>query len=155
MHATFSTIVSQLVARFPELQPLYDENYDDENGKILSHPFFGDLTQYITELSHHDDKKTQLKNIINFLEEAMNSPDELVKDLIVASFIENLERDDPGFNTIKAMFGPALQKALYVYDNWRPDPQAWEKWVKSHPHASAEERQIAERILKRDPAEKT
>lgn len=155
MHITFDKIVSQLVSQFPELHPIYDVYLKEQHGENLAHIFFIDLTIYIQNLSNQPDKLENLRAIATFLEEAMNSPDELVQELIVVSFIENLERDDPGFNTITSMFGPALQKALYVYDNWKPDPQAWEKWVKKHPDASAEERQIAERILRRDEAEKT
>ena len=43
-----------------------------------------------------------------------------VRDLILASFVENIEQDDPAYRALRAALGPALRTALHEQESWSP-----------------------------------
>jgi hypothetical protein len=53
--------------------------------------------------------------ILDFLERALLSPDEKVHELVRASFLENLDPFDKGYENLKAMLGPNLRRELETY----------------------------------------
>ena len=46
--------------------------------------------------------------------------DHEVRDVVLASFLENFEADDPAYQAIRAAPGPTLPAALYVMESWNP-----------------------------------
>src|SRR5919205_3077814 len=108
------TFVRNLIARVPELQPLYNEHVAD-NDELLPHVFMGDVTRFVMTLnansSGKDDKfsvaRQTLMKILDFLEEGMAASDD-VKELISVSFLENLDQSDENYSSLKSHFGNSL-----------------------------------------------
>ena len=109
--------VKDLVARFEFLRPLMDDHlahYDE----ILSHLFFGDMTEYI--ISRHEEAllgddaaQKEVDQLLAALEEGYVSGDRDVKDLISDSFLENLpwREGERGWD-LREILGPALSERL-------------------------------------------
>jgi hypothetical protein len=106
----------KLVSEIPVLVPLLEEHKLD-NGELLPHVFFGDLTRYVSSL-HKDSIKgnrnaeENLKRVLSALEAGMVSGIKEVEELIAVSFLENLDWGDPDFQHLKGIFGPNLKKEL-------------------------------------------
>jgi hypothetical protein len=112
MHSPTSLeCVNRLVKQVPELLSLYDEHIRD-NKEILPHVYFGDVTRYVVQQirSGQTGPATPVERILNYLEECIASGDEDVKELVVASFIENLMGEDDVVTCIKGQIGPYLKK---------------------------------------------
>jgi len=113
---TYSNIINSLVEGSPILRPLLNEHLRDQQGEVLQHVFFGDLTRFI--LSRIDGSKAHsgipedVAGILGFLEKALSSPDEKVKELIQVSFLENLEPSDGRYDVLKPFLGPKLRAEL-------------------------------------------
>ena len=116
--------VNNLVGDIPELKPIYDENVG-EYGELQEHLFMGDLTRYVIGihkiiLSGDSNSKyieQILKRTLSILETGMQSKNSDVRDLIGASFIENLEHKDKDLSELKSYFGPALRKQLEYWED--------------------------------------
>jgi len=105
--------IVQLVEYVPQLKELLDEHLKD-NGELLPHYFFGDLTRYAVEQVKKGATKAYepLARLLIFLEDGLKSGNADVKNLILASFVENLADEPEAREQIKKMAGPNLAKAL-------------------------------------------
>ncbi|HEY4310193.1 MAG TPA: hypothetical protein VGN12_12150 [Pirellulales bacterium] len=84
MNGTTILFCEQLAAEFHGVARLLKERQAD-NGELLPHVFFGDLTRYI--LAGGQDKAA----VVQCLENAMSSGASEIDDLICVSFVENIE----------------------------------------------------------------
>lgn len=103
--------VKAISARFPCLGPVLDEHIGD-NGEILPHVFFGDVTRYAVRLFQNSEASPELRDILSHLEEAFQREMPDVVDLISVSFLENLPRDGEPGGEIRKLLGPNLRKEL-------------------------------------------
>ena len=108
--------VRSLVERFPTLSSMFDEHVKD-NGEILPHIFFGDLTRYVVSLLLSGAgvaRRRELEDILRTLEKAYASvgdEDEL-QELISVSFLEHLPRPGDEGSEVRSMVGPRLSQQL-------------------------------------------
>lgn len=115
--------VRTLAQGVPELQPLLREHEADYK-ELLPHVFMGDVTRFVFDLhsrAQRGSRETEgvLTEILVGVEKALASRDLSLRDLIVASFLENLDRSDPLFGTLRDRFGKTLLAALDFQD--RPE----------------------------------
>ena len=111
------SFVRSMVARFSKLKALLAGHIEDNEGEILPHVFFGDLTRYVVSLAlaaggaelplTHD-----LHAILEYLEEAYASGGDEVQELIAVSFLENLPRPAEPGAWIREIVGPSLCRQL-------------------------------------------
>src|SRR5204862_3762142 len=90
--------VERLVSLFPYLRALLLEHKSDNFGEILPHLFIADLARKATDMyvalrSKSSDDRDQL---LAFLETSYRSNDTEVRELLSASFLENLPRQGEG-----------------------------------------------------------
>ena len=93
--------IELLIAKFPTLEPIFNEHVSDNFGEVLPHLFFGDLTRYaistflkIGSLTPAEgiEADRQFRALLNDLEEAFAADVEEIQELIAVSFLENLPR---------------------------------------------------------------
>jgi hypothetical protein len=118
---TYDNIVPLLVERVPTLRPLFDEHVRDQNGQVLQHVFFGDLTRYVTSRIDTLNVKplrsdmTALVDVLDFLEQALLSSDVKVHELVSVSFVENLDPRHSTDERFKSLLGPKLRAAIEAF----------------------------------------
>ena len=107
--------VRDLVRRFPATKAAFDQHLARNQAELLPHVFFGELTRWVVaslEMAPDSDDHKEAKKVLDYLEESMAGEDETVRELIVASFLENLpDRGKPG-GEIAERLGPALREAF-------------------------------------------
>jgi len=105
-----SSLIATLVDAAPELKPLLSEHIQN-NDDLLPHVFFGDLTRFVqTEVEREN--FGPVKRILDVLEDAAKSTDPAVRDLLGASFLENIELDSRGWQEMLRLAGPAMKVVL-------------------------------------------
>ncbi len=112
------SFVRSTMARFPSLSALLEEHLKDNLGEILPHVFFGDVTRYVLSLLAASGgglpPRRELRDILDYLEEAYSASGEELRELISVSFLENLPRPGEIGAQIREMVGPNLRRQLHV-----------------------------------------
>ncbi len=118
----FLNVLSERVA---ELRPVYEEHIADYD-EILPHVLMGDVTRFIVDLHKKslaegdaEQEKKTLSSILEILEDALQSGDDQLQELIVVSFLENLEQDDSNYKFLKKLLGKDLSKHLAQIESYR------------------------------------
>ena len=86
---TSSAFVEWLVARHPDLAPILEEHLADD-GELLPHVFFGDVTRYASELARRRDA-ARLDPLLRDLDGALTGAGDETDNLIWVSFVENAQ----------------------------------------------------------------
>jgi hypothetical protein len=126
---TYDNIFNNVLEKVPSFAPIYDEHIKD-NDELLHHVLMGDITRYAIRLYREGRKKRDsrshetLDTILQLLEEAIQSPDANLQELVALSFVENLGQADDDYDGIRALLKPALLKRLRAFESWRPNPPA-------------------------------
>jgi hypothetical protein len=100
-----------LCYRFPILMPLLQEHLDDYNG-LLPHVLMGDVTRWVVQRFRADASDETLRQVLDFIESAFESAQGEDRQIIAASFLENLPRAGQEGAGVRALLGPALQDHL-------------------------------------------
>ena len=85
---TYEKVADQLADVVPEFTSTIQEHIAD-NGEVLQHLLFGDLTRFVVAAWEAGDKEV-VARCLSFLEGAIMSGDEAVKNLVAVSFVENV-----------------------------------------------------------------
>jgi len=101
--------VETLVYRFPMLQEAYAEHLKDYD-ELLPHVFMGDVTRVV--VSAASDNSVWLAPLMETLEHELESGPEPVRNVILASFIENLTGSVPAIKALLPLMGPRLTDAV-------------------------------------------
>jgi hypothetical protein len=107
--------VNATVVHFPKLRPILEEHMRDNFGETLPHLFFGDLTQYVQSLPAllgGEGARSELREILGYLEDVYSRGDDELCELIAVSFLENLPRPGEPGSYIRDMVGPKLRTQL-------------------------------------------
>ena len=118
----YGHVVTRLLQGAPGLALTLDAHLES-NGEILPHVFFGDVTRYVEARVNCGDTET-VKQILAVFEDAVSSSDAQARDLIGASFLENLETDALLFSTLAELAGPQIKVAIEGernHRNWGPE----------------------------------
>ncbi|HEX5727227.1 MAG TPA: hypothetical protein VFX98_17280 [Longimicrobiaceae bacterium] len=108
-------LVHELAAAIPALRGLLEEHLDFYE-ELLPHVFMGDVSRYAfgeyERLAGGGEASPSLSQLLSLLERAARDGGGHVRDLVGASFLENLAvefKEHPGF---RAMLGPVLKQYL-------------------------------------------
>ena len=106
------SFMHSILRAIPGLSDLFRE-HEAEYGEMLPHVLLADVTRLALEWGQeaHADSviaRAPLESLVETLEQAMQSGPESVRELVVVSFLENLDWRDPGFALVKKCFGPSL-----------------------------------------------
>src|SRR5215211_9198760 len=93
----YSTFVPQLLAEIPEVNPVYVEHLR-QNDELLPHVLMGAVTRFVCEAYHRsvsgETDAEQWRRVVSrsltLMERAISSPDLMLRNLILVSFLENL-----------------------------------------------------------------
>jgi hypothetical protein len=119
------SVVKEVASRSPTLEAMLQEHIKD-NDEILAHVFFGDITRHVVSLfvasmQSGSSLPNELKNILDYVEEAFCQGADDVQELISVSFLENLPSSGEEGAGIRDIIGPNLKKELETIENWRPE----------------------------------
>ena len=134
LHLSFEKVVSGLLKAVPEFDPIYREHiktYDE----LLAHVLFESLQTFaerwaakLDDVKNAGKAEDVLKRVFGFVEELVTSPDPLVNDLAVVSFLDLLlDSKSDAFWKLRRFLGPASREALHQYS------QQLTRWGKDKP----------------------
>ena len=112
-------LIRDLELAAPELDALVRE-HRAEYGEVLGHVLFGDVTRWL--VAHGP-----VPAVLDMLEHHCNAGDEGVQDTLGASFLENLEPNNPEYTAIRDALGPCLAERLRAAEAWTPDDAVWRR----------------------------
>ena len=112
--------VRALASDVPFLRPALDEHVLD-NGEVLPYVLMGDFTRSILSRYHSyvagdRQKSFEIHKALALLEGGLDGGRPDIRDLILTSFLENLEADDFDAIGLRSMFGPNLRLASRLPD---------------------------------------
>ena len=110
------TTIPELIAKLSRAEPAVDavlQEHIADNNELLSHLYMADVTRWLVA-------NGPAAPVLAVLEDALVDGDADVRDLILASFVENIEQDDPAYRALRAALGPALRTALHEQESWSP-----------------------------------
>jgi hypothetical protein len=105
------TFVGALCWNFPVLMPLLRTHVDDYDG-LLPHVFMGDVTRWVLQRFRLDSSDTTLLAVLDFLELAFADATGEDRDLLSASFLENLPLKPEDGAGVRELLGSSLQNQL-------------------------------------------
>jgi len=112
MNETQIQLVKALAARSLELAGLLAEHQADHRGEILTHVFMGDVTRWLIRIASDSRRRSEVREMLEFLDAKFERGDEGVRELISVSFLENLpEVGEPGSDIVKRL-GPHLANEM-------------------------------------------
>lgn len=105
---TIKLLIERLLAAVPDLRPVYDEHISD-NDDLLPHVFFGDVTRFAIENA----ATPNVANLLAVLDEGLCDADAEVREVVLASFVENLAGETAALKLLKSKMGLNLRRALH------------------------------------------
>jgi hypothetical protein len=108
---TIKILIERMLAGVPALQPVYDEHISDNDG-LLPHVFFGDVTRFAIENAAVPASATAIERLLTILDETLADADAEVREVILASFVENLAGENAALKLLKPRMGLNLRRAL-------------------------------------------
>lgn len=108
--------VRDLVYRIPALKSAYKEHME-ANDELLAHVLMADITRFAVSseeaaLGGSREAQRIVAHLLSSLEHYMELADPCVVEVISASFLENLDLEDPTTAALISEFGPALSARL-------------------------------------------
>ena len=107
---SFSTFFDVVLQRLPSFHPVYSQHLEDYDG-LLEHVLMADLARYVIAEFRSGQIET-VSTALEILESAAVSFDERLRELVVASFLENLHQAQGDFARLRHLLGPVLQEQL-------------------------------------------
>jgi len=104
--------IGALIYRHRALSPLLVEHLEDNNGQVLPHLLMGDVMRWL--VAHWGSDPQVCRSVLAWLEEAHESGNDDVQELIVVSGVENIP--DPGLPGSEIR--DALSERLRAWDPW-------------------------------------
>jgi hypothetical protein len=113
-------VANELLGAVPELAPAYEQHLADNDGELLLHVLFGDLTRFVVAAQAGKDDALVTRSL-SFVERLLVEGDEGTKNLVAVSFVENLAWEaDAGSDQVRQRFPPHLAAELRAQREWRP-----------------------------------
>lgn len=112
---SINDLLEDLIAAAPALADVRREHLAD-NDELLPHVLFGEVTRWLVD-------RGPLPEILAVLERHFGAGDVHVRNLIGASFLENLLGDNPEERAVQLALGPRLRAQFEVMRKWAPNPE--------------------------------
>jgi hypothetical protein len=103
-----ASFIEELLRRVPDLSPIYEEHLADNDG-LLPHVFMGDVTRFAIASADERPRQSSVSTLFGYLEEGLRSGSGEVKELIRASFVENLIGETAALMVLKPLMGQELK----------------------------------------------
>ena len=110
MRAEEVAFVGALVHRFPVLLPILQVHLDDYE-TLLPHVFLADVTRWLVGKSGSR-SDSDVNAVLLFLEACFSEGEEEERELISASFLENVPDPGEAGSELRGRLGPALAQGL-------------------------------------------
>jgi hypothetical protein len=124
----YSSIIDVLRERIPEFGPSIDESIGIDEGEVLPHVIFGDLTRFVLGARDRGDDQV-VRRCLDFLDEALRDGDPLVQNLVQVSFVENVGPFVGDVATFVRTWPTALGREAERQRDWKPgDPGPMSLW---------------------------
>jgi hypothetical protein len=108
---SLAAFLRSLVDAAPQLEATLLEHKRANRGRVLSHVFMGDVTRFVIEHASDPSYEAVLVELIGKLETGLREGSDQVKELVLASFVENLAGETNRLDALQRFMGPHL-KAL-------------------------------------------
>jgi hypothetical protein len=117
---TYANLASELLRQVPEFDGAYQEHLE-EYGELVPSVLLGSLFDFAVEIQRlgrtghwQRDPQELLMQTVDFLEDAGNSADPRVVDLVLTGFLENLDPNNPDHEAIASLLKPKSQQLLQL-----------------------------------------
>jgi Barstar (barnase inhibitor) len=100
-----------LLRAVPELKPVLDEHLA-ANDTLLPHVMMADMTRFAVSAIVDLHKRPAVLKLLDHLEQGLRAGDEETRELILASFVENLIGEATALRLLKTLMGPNLRKEV-------------------------------------------
>ncbi len=108
---TIKTLIDRLLEAIPDLRPVYEEHLSDNDG-LLPHVFFGDVARFAIANAAAPTSTAAISHLLTTLDEALSDADAEVREVILASFVENLAGEAAALKQLKPKMGLNLRRAF-------------------------------------------
>lgn len=111
MSAATVSFVGALVRRNRVLLHVLEEHLVDQEGEVLPHLFMADVERW-AEAALQSGQRGDVEQVLEQLELEFNGPDDDVREVISASFLEHLPRPGAPEAELRDMVGTACAEML-------------------------------------------
>lgn len=112
MNLTYENFPEQLRQQVEGFDHIYQEHLRDYD-ELLPHVLLGDLARFlIARVKEVGTSDLAVQSALALLESAANSGDGRLQNLVLVSFLENLDPDDPPARALKDALAPSLRAQL-------------------------------------------
>ncbi len=113
----YDSVHLRLVEAVPEFAPALAEHFEDQEGELLQHVLFGNLTRFVMDAYRRGDHELVLRSL-DFLDEALRTGDEMTQNLVGVSFVENVGPWDDAAQEFIASWPPAIREEARRQREW-------------------------------------
>ena len=103
--------VDRLLGLVPELKTRFEQHVAD-NEVLLPHVFMGDVTRFVIDEAKNPNMRETLERFLRAIENELHFENANTKELIQASFVENLMGEEITVEKLKPLMGPIVRKAV-------------------------------------------
>lgn len=115
---TIPEFVADLGAAAPALNQLLDEHVAD-NDQFLPHVYMAEVTRWLCA----DRAPATIHDVVVVIADHFERGQSDVRDVILASFLENLDPDAVSSEAVLRALPPALRSARHDIDRWFEGPR--------------------------------
>ncbi|MGH9269431.1 MAG: DUF7674 family protein [Acidimicrobiales bacterium] len=119
MQIAYDAVHLRLVEAVPEFAPVLAEHLEDQEGELLQHVLFGDLTRFVVDAYERGDHEL-VSRCLDFLDEVLRNGDEMTQNLVGVSFVENVGPWDEAAQAFIADWPDALGEEARRQREWLP-----------------------------------
>lgn len=101
----------KLIQSVPALQQIYREHLRD-NDVLLPHVLFGEITRFVVNKARKAEYDSSIARLLNEFENGLKEGPEEVRELISASFVENLCGETGAIKALKPLMREKLRSKL-------------------------------------------
>lgn len=110
MSAQTVSFVGSLVRQNRSLMSVFEEHLKDQDGEVLPHLFMADVERWAEDALTTSPEA--VKRVLVCIEDEYNGPDDDVREVIAASFLEHLPRPGNPCAELRELLGPACTAKL-------------------------------------------
>jgi hypothetical protein len=103
-----------LADQIPPLSSVLNEHLEDNCGELLPHVFMDDVARWFLQAGHSSNGSESVTYLIELLDRALVAGSSDVRELVQASFVENLPTSLPS-DPIFSLLSPALKADFARY----------------------------------------
>jgi hypothetical protein len=107
----YESFIKELARTAPDLQRILDTHIRDNN-VVLPHVLMGDIARFVIAEARYITTRPTIIQLLHVIEKGLTAGTEEVKELIEASFVENLIGESAAIRSMKNFMGPNLKRSV-------------------------------------------